>query len=550
MSKINKNVKKSFISLLLTLVLMATMLIWAHTSDKNVYSSIHENLTLLGNIYKEISTNYVEEIDTEAFLKAGIHGMLNTLDPYTDYIEQDSRRQLNILTRGKYEGIGLLLNYRNNILTAAEPPFLGTPAARAGIREGDQILNVDGTPTKELGFQESVRHILGPEGSSVTLTIRREGMDKLLEFTLIREKITVQDVRYSGMIENNIGYIQLTRFSKNSAPEISQAIREMQNQNLDGLILDLRSNPGGVLQSAVQVSDIFLDKGKSIVSIRGRIEEAKASFQSAMDPVYPQKPLVVLVNRISASASEIVAGAVQDHDRGVVVGDTTFGKGLVQSVVPLSPTTALKLTTAKYYTPSGRCIQRKNYSIWEDDENNHKEFYTDNKRKVYGGGGIAPDIYVELPTVESYVIDLRRKSMFFNFAVHYANTTTIKDSTLTISDRILEGFKNYLKEESYSYENPLEKQIKELKEVAEQEHYEKKFIDELNTLSESFQQINSTLFDKARTNIKKVLKQEIASKYFGTQYAVHMGLKDDLVVQTALQIIKDKTRYNDLLAFK
>jgi len=543
----NKNVKKSFISLLVTLVFMTTMLIWANVSDKTIYTTIHENLTLLGNIYKEISTNYVEEIDSEDFLKAGINGMLNSLDPYTNYIEQDSRRQLNMLTKGKYEGIGLLLNYRNNVLTAAEPPFLGTPAARAGIREGDQIIKVDDQSTKELGFQESVREILGPEGTSVTLTIKREGVDKLLEFTIIRGKITVTDIRFSGMIENNIGYIQLTRFSKNSATEISQAIRELQNKNVDGLILDLRSNPGGVLQSAVNVSDIFLDKGNSIVSIRGRSEQAKADFQSTRDPVYPNKPITVLINRISASASEIVAGAIQDHDRGVLLGDTTYGKGLVQSVVPLSPKTALKITTAKYYTPSGRCIQRENYGIWEDPKKKDNEYYTDNKRKVYGGGGIAPDIYVELPIAESYVIDLRRKSMFFNFAVHYANTTTINDSSLTITDEILTEFKHYLDENSYRYENPFEKKLEELKKLAEQENYGNKFIDDIDMLNESIKKINNTLFNKASNNIKKILKQEIASKYFGTQYAVRLELQDDPVVKKALQILSDKDKYSEIL---
>lgn len=547
----NKTLKRSFICLMLTILCMSAMLIWAKSSDdpdKNIYTSISKNLTILGNIYKEISSNYVEKIDTEKFLKAGINGMLNTLDPYTSYIEEDTKRQLSILTKGKYQGIGLLLNFRNNVVTAAEPPFLGTPAARAGIREGDKIIKVDDTPTRDLGFQESVRHILGPAGTSVKLTIRRQGVEKLLEFTLVREKITVHDVRYAGFIEKGMGYIQLTRFSKNSAPEIAQAIRKFQNENLEGLILDLRSNPGGVLQSAVDVADLFLKKEQPVVSIRGRSKNAKADFHSVHDPVFGNKPLIVLVNRLSASASEIVSGAIQDLDRGIVVGDTTFGKGLVQSVIPLTNQTALKLTTAKYYTPSNRCIQRYNYSIWEDTTSKDTKFYTHNKRMVYGGGGIAPDIYVELPSVNQFVIDLRRKSMFFNFSVYYANTKSFIDSTVQINETILKDFNQYIKEKSYEYEHPFEKTLTAMKNEAKEKKYGEDFIKNIENLNTSITTIKNKMFHSSRDHMKILLRRELASKYFGTKHSVKIGLRDDPVVEKALKILKDKAAYENLLS--
>lgn len=394
------------LSCFLILSILGGALVWTNAArSSDTYANIQNNLIPLVNVYKEVTRRYVDEVNSEKFLKAGIEGMLGTLDPYTNYIEKGDKEQLDILTEGKYEGVGLSLNYRNNVVTVGEPPFAGTPAFRAGIREGDQIIKVDDQFTKELGFEKTVQNIRGPAGTEVKLTIVREGEPKPLEFVLIRKSITIEDVQYSGFIKGGIGYILLTRFSKNAGPEVEQAIKNLKSQNqLTSLILDLRSNPGGMLEAAVDVAQLFLPKNATVVTTKGRSRETAQEFKSTHDPLFGEGRLIILVNQFSASASEIVAGAIQDHDRGIIIGDTTFGKGLVQTVVPLSPTSALKITTAKYYTPSGRCIQRKNYSEWEDSTaiDPKADFKTDKGRRVYEGGGIIPDAIVRIPEANDY----------------------------------------------------------------------------------------------------------------------------------------------------
>jgi carboxyl-terminal processing protease len=359
--------KRSWISILFVLLTASGLILLTREAESNdILASIGKNLEVLGKVYQKVSGLYVDRIDPDSFLKAGIDGMLNTLDPYTTYIENDDKPQLEIITHGRYGGVGLALSYRNNMVTVSEPPFIGTPSAKAGIREGDKIVKVDSLFAQKIGFYETVKQIRGQIGTEVTLTIQRDEESNLLTFTLVREQIKVEDVRFSGIVENDIGYIRLTAFSKNAGPEINSILQNFKMQKLNGIILDLRSNSGGLLDAAVDVSDMFLPKDKLIVSTRGRTEISMRTFTSIKNPIYGDIPLIVLVNRFSASASEIVAGAIQDHDRGIIMGDTTFGKGLVQTVVPLTSKSLLKITTAKYYTPSGRCIQKKNYSSWSD----------------------------------------------------------------------------------------------------------------------------------------------------------------------------------------
>jgi len=521
----------------------------AQSSD--VYRVISKNLTVLGEIYKRISTNYVDKIDPDKFFKAGIQGMLNTLDPYTNYIEKEDKSQLQILTDGKYEGVGMMLNYRNNVVTVAEPPFLGTPAARAGIREGDQIIKVDTLWTKDLGFSKTSMHIRGPAGSEVTLTIRREGEPQLLKFTLIREPIKVEDLVYAGEIGDGIGYLKLTRFSRNVGPDIAQAIQRMGTDNLKGLILDLRSNPGGMLKSAVDVADLFLPKGKVIVSTKGRVRQSNKEFLSLTNPVYGEKPLIILTNGLSASASEIVAGAIQDHDRGIVVGDTTFGKGLVQTLFPMSRETALKITTAKYYTPSGRCIQKRHYSSWESFESDSlKHFATDNGRVVKAGGGIAPDVYVAPRLVSDYVVALRRRSLFFNFAVHYANTKNKVDKSVEITPEILNEFRNYIKEKSFNYELPIERNLKAFRKEAVSDKLGQDLLNRIDVLEAAIEKSKERFFDTSINDIKLILQQELASKFFGTKQSIEIGINGDPVVQKAVEILLKPDQYKSLLKNK
>ena len=545
-----KKFKQSYLSMLFVCFLLVVVFFWTNGAiSDDPYSKVGEKLTLLGEIYKEVSKHYVDKIDAEKFLKAGINGMLNTLDPYSIYVEREDRHQLQVLTQGKYGGVGMPLNNFNNMVTVVDPPFLGTPAARAGVREGDVIIEVDGELTKDLGLDETAQRIRGPVGTEVTITIRREGEPKLLEFRLIREQIKVEDVRYAGMIDDGIGYIRLTRFSKNAGPEIAEAIRNFKTQGLSRLILDLRSNPGGMLEAAVEVSDLFLPKDEVIVSTRGRTKSSLREEKSATIPQFGEGPIVILVNRFSASASEIVAGAIQDHDRGLVIGDTTFGKGLVQSVVPLSPTAVLKITTAKYYTPSGRCIQKRNYSPWSDSLTSTQSltYQTSKGREVKGGGGIAPDVTVTLPRVNDIVWDIRRRSLFFNFAVHFANTHEALDSDFRVGDKLVEEFKNYLEEKSFQYQHPIETQLAALKTESLKSGYGSDILQDINRLEKSLDHLKENMFQSSKKDIQNLLRLELASKFFGVRRGVEIGIKDDPVVQKALSILKDEEMYNSIL---
>jgi carboxyl-terminal processing protease len=542
--------KKTKSAFLLLLIFLSGIVLWVAVAQSyDIYEEISKNLRIFGNIYKEISKRYVDEVDPKNFLKAGINGMLNTLDPYTNYIEKEDKDQLQILTDGKYEGIGLLLHLRNGAVTVGDPPFLGTPSARAGIREGDKIVKVDGVSTKILGLDESSQRIRGKAGTEVTLTIERDGVSEPLEFKLIREQIQVEDVQYTGFVNKNIGYIRLTRFSKNAGAEVESAITHLNQHKLEGLILDLRSNPGGMLEAAVEVSDLFLDKDLMIVSTRGRTSNSNQEFKSLRDPIYGKEPLIILVNNISASASEIVAGAIQDHDRGLVLGDTTFGKGLVQTVVPLSRDEALKITTAKYYTPSGRCIQRANYSTWTDTSQTETstEFKTVGGRSVYGGGGIAPDVRIEPRETNDLVWDLRRKSLFFNFAVHYANTHTVSDSVINVDQKMLDDFKKYLEEEKYQYEHPIENDLGELKQEVLKKGYSPSILLDIQKLQNALGALKEEIFLTSSEDIKRSLKLELTSKSFGTQKEIELSIQDDPVIQKAVEIFHDKANYRGYL---
>ncbi len=395
-------------------------------ADKTDGDNFYANIIRLDNVATKIHQSYVEEVSSEALVDQAIDGMLSILDPHTSYFQEKQYEELRIHTEGEFGGLGIQIAIRDKVLTVMTP-ISGTPASRAGIQSGDQIIEIDGESTKGITIDEAVERLRGRPGSEVTITVRRRGEAKTLEFTITREVIKIKSVPYFGMInDEGFGYVRLLSFSQDAGSEVERAIRDMMaGGELEGLILDLRHNPGGLLPQAIEVSEKFLPKKSLVVSTRGRERSQNKEFYASSNPVLPlDVPLVVLVSRSSASASEIVAGAIQDWDRGVVLGDTTFGKGSVQSILTLDRKHKLKLTTAFYYTPSGRCINRPENDVrgnGDDDSDSAAEadtttYRTRNGRLVYGGGGIIPDTIVEPERLSATIVSLFGKGVFFKFA--------------------------------------------------------------------------------------------------------------------------------------
>ena len=526
---------------------------------KDYLSEIQKNTYLYGLVYREIAQKYVEWVDPAKLMRVGINAMLDAIDPYTVLIEKEDNAQLQIMTTGKYGGLGMLIGIRDGWPTIVEPPYEDTPAMRAGLREGDQIIEIDGESTRGMNVNEVASRLRGPIGTSVTIKIAREGEDQPIEFRLIRAEIVVKDVVYSGLLEDGIGYIKLTRFSKNAGREVKDAIRRLREQGMTALILDLRNNPGGLLEAAVDVADALLPKGKLIVSTRGRVEGTEQSYYSEHEPVLGDLPLVVLVNEASASASEIVSGAIQDLDRGVIIGRRTFGKGLVQSVVGLTRDTRLKLTTAKYYLPSGRLIQKDRRKgdphavdilYPHDDQDVEKQngaYVTEGGRKVYGGGGVFPDLTVERDTLNQYQRALIRKSMIFNYAVLYANTHENLQRNFEVNDEILDSFREFLQKKQFDYQPVSEVELQRLKKALAADGILGSAQECLDALQAKIDAMKQRAFEANLDFIKHQLAMEISAKLWGTAAKLEVSFKNDRELQTALDVLKNPKTYYSLL---
>jgi len=545
---------------------------WGVSVSADYVHEIRKNMEVFGLIYQEISRKYVDPVDPDKFMKAGINGMLETLDPYTVLIEKEDNTQLQIITHGKYGGLGMVISTRDGWPTVVEQPSDGTPALKSGIREGDRIVEVDGTTTKGMKVDEVANRLRGEIGTPVTLKIGREGEPQPLEFHLVRAEITVHDVTYSGIIRDGIGYIKLSRFSKNAGYEVSQAIRDLKAQGLKSLVLDLRNNPGGLLEAAVEVSENFIKKGELIVSTKGRSDGSDKEYRSDKDPQIGALPLVVLVNGNSASASEIVAGAVQDLDRGVLIGETTYGKGLVQTVVSLNRDAALKITTAKYYNPSGRCIQKDRprtenvdellADVAETDLADGKApkdektepapqpaFRTKNGRIVYGGGGIKPDVEVIADKLSRFEAALRYKSAAFNYAVAYASKhPNLKQRDFVIDENMLGEFRQFTRDKKFSYTSQSEMQLAELKKTAEKEGYLQDIQGSLTALEQALQREKEEDFTKSGSFIRRELEQEIAAKLFGSRSQVEVTFDDDPVIKKTVEVLSNAAEYAGILS--
>ena len=531
-------------------------------SPKSKRDSFFRDIKKLSQVAFNIRNHYMEEVDTEEIIKAGIRGMLSDLDKFSVLMEPRSYDALMESTQGKYEGLGMMIDSRDDRIIIISP-IEGSPADRRGLRAGDIIWKIEDTETEGLRTSEASKMMRGTAGTSINLTIKRTGIDELLEFEVERAVISLKSVNYSGVVpETDIGYVRLSKFAEETSHELREAISELNDQNVSALIFDLRSNGGGLLDQAVETAELFLEQGREVVYTKGKYADTERHFYSKREPIFPDKPIIVLVDEGTASASEIVAGAIQDWDRGVIVGSDTYGKGLVQQIFPVSNDRdmRLKLTTAKYYVPSGRSIQRtdrqnkKGNNTGDDEDSdsmkvsNKEIYYTNGGRVVYGGGGIIPDVTVDRDTYKPIEINLVRQSMFFDYAIKYVSEHPDVKPAFEVTDGMVEEFKNFVESKEFSYKTKLQLSLENLEESIvddSQRDFLQPAIDSLSSLIE-FEKGKD--FDKSLAYIKKAIKREIVSS-IASERGVYeeIVLKTDDGVRKAVEILKDPKEYSRLL---
>ena len=514
---------------------------------KDVYRQVRDNQNLLNDIYRQLIMNYVDDIDIEAFTKLSINNMLIDLDPYTVYMEEEEKSGIEMLTKGKYGGVGIVIGKREKRLTVITP-MEDSPAKKAGIISGDKIFSIDSIDTKDLSMDDAAKLIRGKKGSSVVLGIQRFGEDDLIDFILIREEIKVKDISYSGMLDNQTGYIRLTRFSRNSDVEMKNALENLLSKNMTGLVFDLRDNPGGLLNSAVNILDLFVPKGELLVWTKGKTKKSTREYKSKKNPIIPKDiNITILVNQGSASASEIIAGTLQDLDRAVVIGRSTFGKGLVQTVINIDKDKALKLTTAKYYIPSGRLIQKPGYlpkDILADTVQSDTIFYTKGGRKVSGGGGITPDHKVELESPLPILSASWRQGLFFNFVQKNKNKyNTIND--VNLDDSLMNKFEDYIISAELEIFMKGESKYLDMKDnLMNLDSNSVQIVGALDILDNYFEQKALNQFELESDRLRHWLMVEFSDYFDGEKGRINQSSKKDKDILKALEILNDPVAYD------
>jgi carboxyl-terminal processing protease len=509
---------------------------------------IKKNFTIFSEVYSEVSEGYVVEVDPEKLMRHGIRSMLETLDPYTVLIEESQIPEIEIMSRGGYAGVGIEVGSRGGRLVVIAP-IEGYSAHRKGIKAGDVILEVNGMTVESLSADELQLQMRGDTGTTVELKIERFGIDTPLIFVLTRERIEVRNITSYGIIDEaeRIGYIQLTRFGQNTAEEVRNAINEMRsNGGLKSLVLDLRNNPGGLLFEAVKTVDKFVGPGIGVVTTRGRAIESRTVFRTEEAPMFGDEPLVVLINNGSASASEIVAGALQDLDRAVIIGERSFGKGLVQIVKPLSYNLALKITTSKYYIPSGRSIQTVDYDGSNAYDQPGREFITRAGRTVYQHNGIDPDLHLEAVQQSMLAIALQQQNHYFFFANEYAADHDSFDTT-SDSEAAYDAFNLYLQRVGFTYTNQAERYFAQL-EQSIQEHPSGIEANLLAQLRSQIETAKSREMDIYKDQIRKELITELAARFENSSNRLISLKTYDDGMSLALRILNDQQQYRSVLS--
>lgn len=525
-------------------------------TDDDIYTKINKNLDVFGRVYKEITLNYVDEIETDKFMKAGIDGMLNTLDPYTNFLDESRKDEVDLLTTGKYGGVGITIGMKDSSIIITDI-LEGYSAQREGLKRGDVLLEIDGNSLVGQKMGEVRSYTRGDPGSQLKMKIRRG--DKEMEFTLTRQEIKLKNVTFKGVIGDGVGYIKLDRFNRYAENEIVDALTEFRAKGeIKGIVLDLRDNPGGLLDAAVGILNKFVDRGSLLLTTRGRKSDSERKYFSTEEPIIKKDiPLAVLINENTASASEIVSGAIQDLDRGVIIGTKSFGKGLVQVFTPLSYGDQLKITNQKYFTPSGRWIQLKNYfkenkyGVFKPNPYyNQIEFKTLGGRTVFAEGGITPDTNVSAVRDNELLIELINQDIYFKFAEKFASENP-NGSAFVMNDDIINKFYSYLNEISFDYKSSAEMELSHVRKMLDEKKYSDKALTLLGELQSELKSEKLKDFDNSKPIIKRELEKEIMRKYNKPENeVVEAGLKEDVQLQVALNLLKDRALYNSFLGVK
>lgn len=543
--------KRFYIPLLLLVAIVA----FSFTRPAERYFEIAKNLDIFATLFKEVNALYVDEVNPNTLVRTGIDAMLTSLDPYTNYIPEDEVEDFRTVNTGQYGGIGAItreIGKRTVVTMIME----GYGAQKGGLKIGDEVLKIDDIELSKLSREQSSQLMKGQVGTPVTLTVKRIGLDKPLRLEFKREKIKVSNVPYFGMIGKDVAYIHLSDFTPDAGKEVKAALVALKEQGAKSVILDLRGNPGGLLIEAVNICNLFIPKGKLVVSTKGKIPENNLSYETLNNPADTEIPVTVLINRGSASASEIVAGTLQDYDRAIVIGEKSYGKGLVQVSRPLSYNSQLKVTTAKYYTPTGRCIQVLDYAHRRDDgsvgsipDSLKRPFKTSTGRTVYDGGGIEPDIKVAAEEAHALTQVLFEKGLLFDFASHYVNgrTQPVDARNFSLTDDEYQQFVNWMKDRDYAYKTYLEYGIQQLTDEAKKEKYYSDIKIQLDQIQKRIEESKKNELMLHKDQIRMLLEEEIVSRYHLEKGGIETGFKYDQDIKKATEIVHNIPQYRKLL---
>lgn len=529
-----------------------------NTADTRTFR-ISKNLSIFNSVFRELDAFYVDTLNYDKLASNAINEMLSRLDPYTVYIPEKETDDLKFMTTGEYAGIGALITKINSNIYISEP-YEGMPAQRNDVRAGDIILEIDGKSTLGLSVSQVSAKLKGTPNTTIKIKLKRIGDSKPIEKTFLREKIQVNPVSYSALIAPKIGYVQLTDFTDKSATELKNNVSELiKNQQIESLIIDIRNNGGGLIDEAVKIIGYFVPKGSDVVQTKGKSKFTERTYKTPTEPAFPNLKIAVLVNRSSASASEILAGAIQDLDRGIIIGERTFGKGLVQNIRPLGYGGHLKVTTAKYYIPSGRCIQAIDYSHRNEDgsvgrvpDSLTTEFTTRNGRKVRDGGGIVPDIKTTDNRKLNIAYYIFAQNLYFDFANQYVvnHQNIAKPSEFKLEDKDFQDFKNFLVEKKFTYTTESEKMYKEFLELAKSEGIEKYADNELKALEIKLKPDIQLNIEDNKKDIIELLSLEIIKRYYYQKGEIEFSLKTDEDLKIAIENLTDSALYSKSLSNK